>query len=416
MIFYFLYNALLVLLWPIYQLLSLFVPRVRQFRLSRNEVGPQSFLGSDGQPVFWLHAASVGEMDQALAIARELKRRGGCKIALSVFSLSVKKLQQPDVDFMFRAPVDFPWAWKRWVKRISPAAFVTMTWDVFPNLLASLRAARVPSYLACAALSHDSSRLKFPLKQLLGSVYNKLSGIGAVDLENAERFRAIAGSTDVRIIGDSRYDAIFHKIQTTKLDSDTQRRLSSQGRTWILASTYRACDQKIFPELSALLRDFEDLRVLVFPHFVEEERLLEVEEGLRAASIESRRFSDPDISGARVVIVDRMGILALAYRLADFCYVGGGFHHRIHNTGEPAALGLPILTGTRIETSPIALLLEKEGALYRCEDGRQIIRHVRDFLDRKDYASSRGRAGQKAIEQACGSSRKFVDAFLTPVP
>ncbi|MCE9599150.1 MAG: hypothetical protein K8S54_14400 [Spirochaetia bacterium] len=417
--FYFLYNAILTLLWPIYILGSLFISKVRDFRRSRITLDDFANLNPESRPLLWLHAASVGELDQALAVSREFRAsHPGVRIVVSVFSMSVKKLESGDVDFMFRLPVDFYWSWSALIDTLRPNALVTFTWDVFPNLLLHLEKKKIPAYLSCAALSADSSRLKFPMRILMRSVYKKLAGIGAVDTANLARFQKLTGSsqgtrdqaiTRIEVTGDSRYDAIFHKIENAKLSPEIESRLKLPGRTWILASTYAACDAVIFPHLESILREFVDLNVLVFPHFVDEKRLRAIEEGLRRYSLNSSRFTSGE--NTRVRIVDQLGVLALAYRYATFAYVGGGFHHRIHNTGEPAAFALPILTGPRIETSPVALLLEKEGALVRI-NSQTLNTQVKAWLADDSVRLTAGRGGQDSLKRERGSARKFTQVFL----
>lgn len=408
--FYLFYNIAAVLAWPVYALLGLVSAQMREFQRSRQSANLPVIPA--GRACVWLHAASVGELDQAMAIVRELRLRGSnAFIAVSVFSNSVKKLEQPGVDFMFRLPVDFPWAHGRLIAALNPQFFVTMTWDVFPNLLRSLNARGVPSYLCSAALSPDSSRLKFPLNWMLRGVYAKLAGIGAVDNSNRDLFRRLHPRPDVvHVTGDSRYDSIFHRVESASLDAGHQALLAHSGATWILASTYKQCDAQILPHLKALLSEFSDLRVLVFPHFVEESRLREVEEGLALHNIECSRFSQG--KKTRVCLVDRMGILALAYRFGLFCYVGGAFHHRVHNTGEPAAMRLPVLTGPRIQASPVAGLLASEGCLQACKDGSELALRARELLRDSKSAREAGERAYNVISRERGSSKRFVDQFL----
>lgn len=408
--FYLVYNCLAVCLWPLYLAVSFFWPKAGEFRRSRTVDLPER---QGAGLCLWLHAASVGELDQAMALVREIRRRKiQSFIAVSVFSMSVKKLEQPGVDMMFRMPVDFPWAHKRIVRALKPNAFVTMTWDVFPNLLRTLEAANVRSYVCSAALSAQSGRLKFPLRQLLRPVYGKLAGIGAVDEANALLFQQLHPQPGaVAVTGDTRYDSIFHRIETAALPPAQEALLTHSGRTWILASTYRKCDEEILPHLPGLLDTFPDLRVLIFPHFVEEARLKEIEQALSAAGLASSRFS----SGRkdRVCVVDVLGILALAYRKGLFCYVGGGFHHRIHNTGEPAALRLPVLTGPRIRTSPVALLLASHGCLLPCAGGTEILAAARKWLNDPDEARKAGEKAHNVIAAERGSSARFMDRFFS---
>src|SRR2546425_6577763 len=50
----------------------------------------------------------------------------------------------------------------------------------------------------------------------------------------------------------------------------------------------------------------------------------------------------PISSSAPVIVVDRVGILADLYALADVAVVGGGFHRAgLHSVLEPAGFGVP---------------------------------------------------------------------------
>ena len=57
--------------------------------------------------------------------------------------------------------------------------------------------------------------------------------------------------------------------------------------------------------------------------------------------------TERDVEGARVLIVDVIGILNQLYQYADWVYIGGGFGVCIHNTQEPATYGVPIAFGPK---------------------------------------------------------------------
>src|SRR5204862_502249 len=51
-------------------------------------------------------------------------------------------------------------------------------------------------------------------------------------------------------------------------------------------------------------------------------------------------------SSAPVIVVDRVGILADLYALADVAFVGGGYHRAgLHSVLEPAVFGVPVAVG-----------------------------------------------------------------------
>ena len=117
-----LYNALLIATYPLYRIAALFHSGLRDFHRSRKE-GFREFrrfrsterkmlkLPGKNQPIVWLHASSAGELDQSMALAREIKKRRAVTIILSVFSRSVKKFPTETVDFAFYLPLDLPFTW-----------------------------------------------------------------------------------------------------------------------------------------------------------------------------------------------------------------------------------------------------------------------------------------------------------------
>ena len=67
---------------------------------------------------------------------------------------------------------------------------------------------------------------------------------------------------------------------------------------------------------------------------------------------------------AKLVVVDRTGVLGELYALADAAFVGGGFHAAgLHSVLEPAAYGVPVAFGPMHRGSREAgLLIRATGA------------------------------------------------------
>jgi 3-deoxy-D-manno-octulosonic-acid transferase len=431
-----LYNIILTLLWPVYLLLGLLHPKLRRFARSRREgfrmiqdYARRHAEDKDPGPI-WLHGSSVGELDQALALLREIKvRYPRQRVIVSVFSLSVRLRQLPDADLMFYLPLDFFWNWDELIRLLSPRLFATMTWDVFPNLLYHLDQRDIPAFLCSAALSEKSWRMSAWARFFQRSTYNRFRGIGAVNEANQILFRRLVSqryNERVQVTGDTRYDTILYKIRNAYPGSDDRRLLDQikriKGPLWILASTYQADDEQIFPILPELLQKHPRYQILIFPHKISTSRLAEVQHNLSAVGLTSQLFSHTvfNRSGAtgdqdRIVIVDRMGILALAYRYSSFCYVGGGFHHRIHNTAEPAALGRPVLTGPRIASSPIALELEDQGCLVRCKNSKELAASVERWMDDDKERRALGQRAEEYLKAREGAASRFYETFLADV-
>ncbi|MCB1325464.1 MAG: hypothetical protein H7A21_15830 [Spirochaetales bacterium] len=420
MLFRLLYNTILVPLWPVYRLLSLFVPAVRRFFLSRRQ-GRRELLQFAAQnrgnpePPIWLHGSSVGEIDQALGVAREIRRRKPkIPIVLTAFSLSVRLRPIDGVDLFTYIPFDFPWAWGQILKTLRPRAFVTMTWDVFPNLLHRCLALGVPAFLSSASLAPNNRRLRWPWRSLVRPLYSGLAGIGVVNDENAPLFQSLTAHPEhVSVTGDSRYDTILYRLATARPDPEDQKRLQASGRPClVLASTYAGDDAELLPGLPALLARFPEWKVWIFPHKIDAGRIEQLGKSLEHHAIGYRRLSEAGDGSERVLVVDCLGLLAFAYAHTDIAYVGGAFHHRVHNTAEPAALGVPIVTGPAIDWSGIALELESLGSLYRSRSGEQALNQIARWMADATERRAAGERGRHHLEKSAGASARFYETFL----
>ena len=120
-------------------------------------------------------------------------------------------------------------------------------------------------------------------------------------------------------------------------------------------------------------------------------------------------MSHPLARNADLIIVDRVGVLGDLYALADMAFVGGGFHGAgLHSVLEPAAFGVPVVFGPRIDNSREAGLLELEGGGASAADADALAailtRWTLDAVARTD-AGHRARA---LVERGRGATEKSV--------
>src|SRR3989441_3751893 len=103
-----------------------------------------------------------------------------------------------------------------------------------------------------------------------------------------------------------------------------------------------------------------------------------------------------------LIVVDRVGILADLYALADVAFVGGGDHRAgLHSVLEPAVFGVPVIGGPHWHISrDAALLIERGGAVALPADGRQPLHAQWLGWDHDDGA--RGKAGKGGEEKGLG--------------
>lgn len=215
---YFFYNVLILKIWFILKLSSLFSKTIRLEISKRNDFLKNLYekVPKD-KTVIWFHSASVGELDQAKALTETIRRhRKNVFIIQSVFSSSVKETAflDPLADAYFYLPFDLPFAYNKIFSLFRPKYLFIMAWDTWPNLLKKANHFGTKTYLCCASLSSESSR-KNPLVRLLTkSSFRYLSGIYPSHELMAKEFEGLVSfGTDFRILGDTRFESVLNKLE-----------------------------------------------------------------------------------------------------------------------------------------------------------------------------------------------------------
>ena len=93
--------------------------------------------------------------------------------------------------------------------------------------------------------------------------------------------------------------------------------------------------------------------MIIAPHEPRPQRIQEIETMIKKMRLNSIRLSELKNNGVdfHCLIIDRIGLLANIYSLGEVAFVGGSFHHKVHNVLEPAVYGIPVIFGPKINTS-----------------------------------------------------------------
>ncbi|XDD49135.1 3-deoxy-D-manno-octulosonic acid transferase [Leptospira sp. WS92.C1] len=379
----FLYQILTIFLLILILPISLLFPSARDFfkkrRLDKHRIlsKTQNF---EGKKVIWLHAASVGELDQCRALALEFRKKNSQTFLLqSVFSDSVRdsQLEAFPADETFRLPIDTPFAYNWIFKHFHPKVLVLMAWDTWPNLILSAKKNGTKVVLGSAVIG---SRKKGILGGLTKEVFQNLSGIYPSHETFYESFRSLVPERiPVKVLGDTRFDTVLKRIEDTKKEFSKPKNYS-YSKIILFASTYEPCEELIvsFYKLAKTQQPdlLNELAFWIFPHKTSPDRIIAIEHRLQEAKMEYQTWTSTPYEQmrAQTIIFDVLGILAFAYQAADFAYVGGALHNRVHNVLEPATFGLPLMTGPRISNSPEAMILNQTKGLFIVTQPEDILR------------------------------------------
>jgi 3-deoxy-D-manno-octulosonic-acid transferase len=365
----------------------------------------------------WIHAVSVGEVQAAAALVTTLRERYP-NISLVVTTLTPTGATRArtlfkDVAQVRYVPFDLPGAVRRFFKRVEPRLAVIFETELWPNLYHQCTRRRIPLVLASARISPRSVNRY----RMLGSLIRKaLSGgvvVAAQAEGDADRFRSLGADPErTHVTGNIKFD--FSVPQDIGERGRQLRELYAPGRPmWVAGSTH-AGEEEIVLEAQRIVRGTHPraLLVLVPRH---PPRFDEVARGLQSAGFRFVRRSQgvgerAEGAAAEVLLVDTLGELLDFYAAADVAFVGGSLVPiGGHNLLEPAALGLPILTGPHTANSAdIASMLVTRGAAEVVNDADELGGRVSMLLSDADERDRIGALGRDSVDSNRGALGKLL--------
>ena len=163
----------------------------------------------DATATVWLHAVSVGEARAAQPLVAAIRARyPGHRILLTHMTPTGRRTSEElfgDGVERIYLPYDYPFAVRRFLAHFRPQLGLIMETELWPNLIATCKAAGIPLALVNARLSAKSARgyARFP-RLTLGALGN-LAAIAAQNESDAERLRAL-GAPRVEVFGNIKFD------------------------------------------------------------------------------------------------------------------------------------------------------------------------------------------------------------------
>ena len=371
-------------------------------------------------PTVWLHAVSLGEMSAAAPLIRGIRARyPQLPLLLTTATPAgrgrARALFGDMVDIRF-LPYDTAGSVRRFLARIEPRLAIIMETELWPNLFKECARRGVPVVLASARLSAKSVSRYRRLGKLFSGVFTANVLVAAQSAEDAERFQSI-GSAQSRthVSGNVKFDL---QLDPGILDQGRRLRYDYGGArpVWIAGSTHAGEEEQVLEAHARLLADRPNALLLLVPRH--KDRFVAVAELLARRGLRFARRSSsavPAADGSEVLLVDTVGELARLYASADVAFVGGSLVPiGGHNLLEPAALGLPVLTGPfQFNSREIATLLLRRGAALEVSDARELAAAVRRLFDDPGERQRIGAIGRDIVASNRGSVARLL-ALMEP--
>jgi 3-deoxy-D-manno-octulosonic-acid transferase len=412
----YLYSLLTYLAAPLFSLVLL-------FRGLRDRTYWQNFSERFGfgatlpKPCIWVHAVSVGEVQASAALVNSLRELYP-DIPIVVTTFTHTGAGRARVLFKDRAqvrylPFDLPGAVRRFFKRIQPRIAVIFETELWPNLYHECGRRRVPLVLASARLSARS----VDRYRRLGALFRETLAQGVVVAAQGEadatRFKALGSDpSNTHVTGNLKFD--FSVPPDIAERGRALRAYYAVGRpVWVAGSTHGGGEEEALIEAQKIVRGRHPGALLVMaprhPNRFGEVSAQLVSRGVRFV----RRSQVPAagaIAEAEILLLDSLGELLDFYAGGDVAFVGGSLVPiGGHNLLEPAALGLPILTGPNTSNSAeVARLLIERGAAEIVRNPQELADKVAALLADPATRARMGAQGRAFVDANKGALQKLL--------
>jgi len=378
----------------------------------------------------WLHAVSVGEVNAAKTLIKELENRFS-DFEIVISTVTDTGFAQANALFsrnlrVFYFPLDLSWIMHRAFENIRPTICLLMELEVWPNFVQIAKQLNVPVIIINGRISDRGFSKYKKIKPIAKTIFRKVGLVLAQTYEYAQRFKEL-GCPDGKVIvtGSLKYDTaqITDKIE----GADTLAAqlfgkfefLNSKFEIplWVAGATGND-EEKILLEVYQDLKrqkQFSDLRLAIIPRkperFDEVAQLIE-QSGfnlIRYSKVKSQTTGKSSIES--IILGDTMGDLRKFYSLATIIFVGrslvpmGG-----SDMMEAAALGKCTIFGPHAFnfTQAVDALLADNGAIM-VKDKEELLATVQKCLLEPAYADKIARNGREVIRKNQGATTRSIE-------
>jgi len=354
-----------------------------------------------GRRVWWLHAASAGEVGGLAPLIDALAAKPGAPALLVTTTTPAGRdaaRANPRVDWAQLAPLD---AWPcvaRFLRGARPQRLILTETELWPTtILLAARAGLKPA-LVNGRMTRRSLRRYRWIAPLLRPALGALAALGAQSEVDAERF-AIVGASRARLsaTGNTKYDRPSPVADLGLVRTRLAELGWARMPVFVAGSTHPVEEQAVLHAFLHARRVTADLKLVLAPRHVD--RADDAYAAVRRLGLPCARWRGWAEPGVEVLLVDAMGLLPAFYANARVAYVGGTWVPvGGHNLLEPALAGVPVIFGRYTDhVSLPARLLEEGGGGIRVSGPGDFAMQLSQLVADPEAAR---RVGAKARELA----------------
>ena len=364
---------------------------------------------SDNNHVIWFHCASLGEYEQGLPVFEEIKfLNPNHKIVLSFFSPSGYEIKKNTSisDCVVYLPLDTKQNAKQFLDLTHPELIIFVKYEIWPNYLIEIRKRKIDAVLI-SALFRKNQRFFKGLGKWMQEALFAFKHIFVQNDTSKDLLKQI-GYNEVTISGDTRFDRVSNQLKINNklnfIETFKQDKLCVvAGSTW--------------PEDEALLinfinNDVSNTKFIIAPHNIKSSQISSLKSKLKKETILYSEKDTIDLTKAKVLIVDMIGLLSKIYSYANIAYVGGAMGTSgLHNTLEPAVFGIPIIIGNNYDKFPEAKAMIDNKGMFSIKNPSEFDSILNQLIQDADFRITSGKLNANYISKNKGAVGQII-AYL----
>lgn len=373
-------------------------------------------------PLWWFHAASVGETNAILPLLHELKRRHpALNLLLTTVTVTSSKIaaaRLPEGAIHQFVPIDTPASVRRFLDHWRPDLALFTESEIWPNMIVRADERGIPLILLNARMSDRSYERWTRLKSLSRPLFSRFDLVLAQSARLAKRIEKVGGRR-VMAAGNLKFDAPPPPVDAAGLDH--MRALAGGRPVFLAASTHPGEDEAVIEAHKAVRAKIPGLLTVIVPRHPE--RGAEVAALAAGMGVTAVRRSEGAAPGPAtdIYIADTLGEMGIFYSLARIAFIGGSLVNKGGQSPiEAVKLGAAVVSGPYVDNQRDAYT-----ALESCNGCRMVtdaasLANTLDVLYTQPSAAKamheRAAHALAALEGALGRTLEALQPYLPPQP
>ena len=296
-------------------------------------------------------------------------------------------------------PLDFHPIMSKFLDQVNPRRFFLAETDFWPSLLLQLGGRKTQIFLVNGRISEKLCSFYENFGSFTSTIFNKFTECYVqyrVDSMRLERM----GLTRTQVMGNAKFDLLREKPTLPYFEYFTKNE-----RDIIVLGSFHLDEYKEFLPFVERLED--KALIIVVPR-----KLDQVEEMAKAtynAGVPHELFSNQEelASYCKVLIVDKMGLLASIYQISEFAIIGGSFNQvGGHNFLEPLLYKRPTFVGPEMRNySSDVEKFKSQGMIWQAKDFNDLFQLISKYFEAPRKYFEGGIRAYDFIEQNQGALR-----------